>query len=94
MARFEVTYHPLVTQVDIPKLSLDTQVRIRRAIIQKLTTNPDVFGKHLRKSLKSCRALRVGDYRVVFTLSGRLVRVAAILHRSSGYKSVRARLPR
>ncbi|MBM3231496.1 type II toxin-antitoxin system RelE/ParE family toxin [Candidatus Peregrinibacteria bacterium] len=68
------------------KLPKKDRVRIRKAIEQKLTTHPEIFGKPLRQSLKGCRSLRVGSYRVVYRIVGRTVEVLLFGHRSGMYE--------
>ncbi len=83
---FTVVYHPLVLKEDLLKISTTHLARIRNAIEQKLTTEPALFGVPLRQSLKGHRKLRVGDYRVVFSIEKKTVFVLAILHRSVVYQ--------
>ena len=83
---FELIYEEKVKKEDIPKLSPSLKVRIRTAIEEKLTTEPEKFGKPLRKSLKGNRKLRVGNYRVLFRIEGARVIIFAIRHRSEAYK--------
>lgn len=85
---YTITYHQEVVTADIPKLSAPTKKRVRAAIEQKLTTQPELFGKPLRKSLKGYRKLRVGDYRVIFAIQKKTVRVLMIAHRSIVYGRV------
>lgn len=68
------------------------QDEIERAIETKLPEQPQSFGKPLRHSLKGCRALRIGDYRVVFQIQLKVVRIVAIIHRSTDYKGIAQRL--
>lgn len=82
---YTVQYHPQVVRQDIPKLDAVVRQRIRGAIEQKLTFNPETFGVPLRRSLRGYRKLRVGDYRVVFRVGGAIVYVLAIMHRSIVY---------
>lgn len=82
---YRVVYHHHVVAKDIPKLSGREKKRIQAAIQQRLTTQPDLYGKPLRRSLKGYRKLRVGDYRVVFRVDKRVVKVLVIQHRSSVY---------
>jgi mRNA interferase RelE/StbE len=83
---FEIVYHEQVVSEDIPALSLTMRTRIKRAVEEKLTAHPEVFGKPLRRSLKGYRRLRVGDYRVIFRIDDQTVLVLAIAHRSVVYK--------
>ena len=72
---FEIEYHHLVVSVDIPKLSTEWKEKIQRAIEQRLSIHPDLYGKPLRRSLKGYWKLRVGDYRVIFKIDKNAVRV-------------------
>ncbi|HEY4511749.1 MAG TPA: type II toxin-antitoxin system RelE/ParE family toxin [Candidatus Paceibacterota bacterium] len=83
--RFSIRYHYQVMEDDIPSLSREWNARIRETVEKKLTNHPEVFGKPLQRSLASCRKLRVGDYRVIFTISKTEVKVWAIGHRSTIY---------
>ena len=90
--RYQLIYEEKVKGEDIPKLSPSLKSRIRTAIEQKLGSEPEKFGKPLRKSLKGNRKLRVGDYRVLFRIDGAKVIVFAIRHRSEVYKLALKRL--
>ena len=89
---FEIVYHHLVVSNDIPKLPPPWREQVRRAIEDKLTTRPEVFGKPLRRSLKGYRKLRVGDYRVVFRIEKQKVKIFVIQHRSIAYTSAAKRI--
>lgn len=65
---YRVEYLQSVVRKDIPGLSGAARERIKSANEGKLTTRPVEFGKPLRHSLKGARALRVGDYRVIYRL--------------------------
>lgn len=89
--KFRVQYHKAVVD-DISKLSQTWKNKIKVAIENKLTTKPETFGKPLRRSLKGYRKLRVGDYRVIFRVERKTIKVLAILHRSIVYKETKHRL--
>jgi len=89
---FEILYHEAVVADDIPKLSKEWRDKIQRAIEEKLTTHPEVFGKPLRSSLKGYRKLRVSDYRVIFRIEENTVKIFAIMHRSVVYDALKNRL--
>lgn len=89
---FEIRYHEAVASDDIPNLSQEWKSIIKNTIEKKLTTNPEVFGKPLRHSLKGYRKLRVGDYRVVFRIEKNIVKVFVIQHRSVVYKILSKRI--
>lgn len=82
---FEVRYHELVLKEDIPKLPRNIKESIKRAIAEKLMIAPEHFGKPLRRSLKGYRKLRVGDYRVIFRIERKMVKIFIIQHRSVVY---------
>lgn len=90
--RFLIQYHELVVQEDIPRLPKKWKEVIRKAIGEKLTTHPEVFGKPLRRSLKGFRKLRVGDYRVIFRIEERTVNIFTIQHRSVVYHKFEKRI--
>ena len=84
---YRIEYLESVVTNDIGRLSRSAQNRIKRAIESKLSTHPIEFGKPLRYSLKGARSLRVGDYRVVFTIEPRdVVLIVKIGHRGDVYK--------
>jgi mRNA interferase RelE/StbE len=89
--RFDIRYHELVVQKDIPRLSSLWRAKIKQAIESKLNTHPENYGKPLRQSLKGYRKLRVGDYRVVFRIERSIVKILLIQHRSIVYKIIKKR---
>ena len=89
---YEILYEVCVAKEDIPKLSSINKKRIKNDIQVKLTTRPELFGKPLRQSLKGYRKLRVGEYRVIFRIGGRKVKIFAILHRSTVYTKIKSRI--
>jgi len=85
MGQFVILYHPLVVKKDIPRLDKVIASRIRLAIESKLTARPELYGVPLRATLKKFWKLRVGDWRIVYEIKQREVRVLAIAHRSEVY---------
>lgn len=84
---FSILYEQEVVDIDIPALPKREKQRISNAIAEKLTSSPDTFGKPLRRSLRSYRALRVGDYRIIFRIEQKTVKIFAIGHRSMIYEA-------
>ena len=84
---WKVTYKESV-QKDLKKISKDIQYIIRRAIEEKLMTDPLKFGLPLRRNLKGYMKLRVGDYRIVYSISKKTVTVHVIKigHRQDVYE--------
>ena len=66
---YKFKYHPNVKKSDLPKIDAKNRNRIKRAIEERLTTHPEIYGKPLQRTLKGYWKLRVSDYRVVFNLS-------------------------
>ena len=89
--KFSITYNQVVVEEDIPRLASPWREKIRLAIENRLTVEPELYGKPLRRSLKGYRKLRVGDYRVVFRIEGTSVKILAILRRSIVYKVMEKR---
>ena len=89
---FDIRYHELVVEEDMPRLSSEWRKKIKRAIEDKLVLRPEAYGKPLRQSLKGYRKLRVGNYRVIFKIEGETVKIFVIQHRSVVYKIIRKRV--
>ena len=90
--KFDIIYHLDVAKTDIPKLSPFDKDKIRKAIEEKLTAHPEMFGKPLRRSLKGYRKLRVGDHRIIYRIEGKEVKIFYIGHRSIVYQKANKRL--
>jgi len=88
---YSLKYHRLVPN-DLATLDSFWQQQVLGVVEDKLVIHPDLFGKPLRQSLKGCRSLRVGDYRVVFRIEKMTIRVLAIVHRSSKYRGVERKI--
>ena len=89
---FEVVYHYLAVEEDIPKLDNARKAEIKRAIEERLMTAPDMYGKPLRRSLKGYRNLRAGDYRVIYRIEDDKVRIFAIKHHLVIYETAEKRI--
>ena len=87
MMPFKIEYLASVVADDIPRVAKGDRRRIRQAIEDKLGRDPVAFGKPLQYSLKGCRRLRVGDYRIVFFIeSNHTVVIVKIGHRKDVYE--------
>ena len=82
----KIRYHPKVKNEDIPRLSSNIAVRIENAIINRLLINPIKYGYFLRGSLRGYRKLRVGDWRIIYRIVGKEIRIIAIGNRKDVYK--------
>jgi mRNA interferase RelE/StbE len=89
---FELVYHPDVKKIDLPKLDERSKTMIKRAIEERLSERPELFGRPLRGSLKGYWKLRVGNYRIVFKLAESKIRVLAIMDRKTVYQQSEQRV--
>ena len=72
---------------DLEKIDKSVKDKILRSIMQKLVHQPERFSQPLKYDLKNYRKLRVGAYRVIFTLHNDeiLITVVKIGHRRDVY---------
>lgn len=88
---YGIRYHHRVMD-DLAKISSNQKRIIRKAIEEKLIVEPEFFGKPLQFSLKGYRSMRVGDYRIVFSLTKKMIFVVLIEHRAKVYQNVQKRI--
>ena len=88
---YKLNYYPNVKKSDLPKIDAKNRNRIKRAIEERLTTHPEIYGKPLQRTLKGYWKLRVGDYRVVFKVAGNDILIFGIIHRKEVYKLIKKR---
>ena len=69
---YQVEYLESVIKEDILKLPKAEKIRIKKAIEDRLRQDPLHFEKTLRYSLKNCRRMRVGPYRIIFKLESKM----------------------
>ncbi len=89
---FDLLYHPEVARSDLVSIPMNVRGRIADALARRLHEAPERFGAPLRGTLKGYWKLRVGDYRVVYKISGAEVWILAILHRRQVYEDVLRRI--
>ena len=88
MSRYRIRFS-LKAESAAAKIDVSVLARIRIAIETKLSVDPIRFGKPLGYSLRQTRALRVGDWRVLYILSGTEVVILTMRHRKEGYDDFR-----
>lgn len=88
----QVIYHPDVLKDDLPKIPRNFQVTIRKAIEQRLLSDPLSYGQPLRRVLQGYRKMRVGDYRVIYKVEKEEIVILKIGHRKEVYGSALPRL--
>jgi mRNA interferase RelE/StbE len=81
----KVRYVSQVIENGIPKLGASVRLRIRKAIVARLTTYPELYGSPLHGTLHPLWKLRIGDYRVLYDIRGSEVWIVAIAHRKEIY---------
>ena len=78
---YQLLYHADVKEVDLPKIDAKNKAMLKRAIKERLATQPEVYGKPLQRTLKGYWKLRVGEYRIVFKISQIDILILGIIHR-------------
>ncbi|MCZ0931709.1 MAG: type II toxin-antitoxin system RelE/ParE family toxin [Oligoflexia bacterium] len=75
-------------QKDLKKIPKKMKYLIKKAIEEKLKINPTYFGTHLKQNLKGLMKLRVGNYRIIYSVEKDIVTVFVIKigHRKKVYK--------
>jgi len=89
---FEIRYHPDVKKIDLPKIYSRNKALIKKAIENRLTTQPEHYGNPLRRTLKGYWKLRVNDYRIVFKIIKNKIPILGIIHRKDVYPQVTRRI--
>ena len=82
---YTLYYHPQVLKVDIPKVNGSWKKKIKSGIENKLTLDPLLYGKPLRRDLHGCYKLRIGDYRVIYFVKNSEVFIVVIGNRRDVY---------
>jgi mRNA interferase RelE/StbE len=88
---YRLIYHNDVKNADLPKIDNKNKAMIKRAIEERLATQPEKYGSPLQRTLKGYWKLRVGDYRVIFKISGCEIFILGIMNRKSVYSQINKR---
>ena len=75
---WKVSIHRLVIDEDFKHISRHDQSIILRTIRKKLSTAPDRYGSPLRHDLKGFRKLKISDYRVVYKIEQKEIKVYVV----------------
>ncbi|MEW6096320.1 MAG: type II toxin-antitoxin system RelE/ParE family toxin [bacterium] len=89
---YNLFYHPDIQKEDLPDIPKNIKMRIRKAIEQRLATDPVKYGEPLRRSLQGYRKLRVGDYRVIYKVDKENIIIFKIGHRKEVYSKIHLRI--
>lgn len=92
MPSYNLVYHKDVAKIDLPGIDEKNKSMLKRAIEERLATQPEVYGKPLQRTLKGYWKLRVGDYRIVFKILGNELRIYGIIHRKKVYRDIGKRI--
>ena len=82
----KIKYHPKVKNEDIPRLTSNIAARIENAIRNRLMVNPVKYGFFLRGTLNGYRKLRVGDWRIIYRIVDKEIRIIAIANREDEFQ--------
>ena len=85
-SKYSILYSDSAAEEDIPALPARQKNQIKKAIEERLTIDPIGLGKPLRYSLTGHRRLRVGDYRIIYRIEDRTVKILKIGHRREVYE--------
>lgn len=69
----------------VAKLPVNLQDRIMRAIRHRLADHPEMCGEALGGTLRGYWRIRVGDYRVIYRITGQQVIIHVIGNRKDVY---------
>lgn len=89
---YEITYDYRIWEQDFEEIDKATQKIILKTIEKKLFSNPEKFGQKLKKPLSGFYKLRVGNYRIIYTIEKNTAFILKIGHRRSVYKKVLKRI--
>jgi len=89
---YKLKYHPDVKKSDLPKIDAKNRGMIKRAIEDRLVTQPETYGKPLQKTLKGYWKLRIGNYRIVFKVYSDSIFIFGIIHRKEVYELIKQRI--
>lgn len=90
---FTVFYHPKV-RLDFRKIHAKHIAVLREAIDTKIAINPEIYGKPLKRTLKNLRSLRVGNYRIIYTVKQKKLTILVLIvgNRDKVYQDAQKRL--
>jgi len=86
-----LSYHPDIKEEDTPGIPKNMQKRIRKAIEERLLTEPAKYGGPLKRGLQGHRKLRVGDYRIIYRVDKENIIILKIGHRKEVYHGAHLR---
>ena len=88
---YSIFLDDIVIKEDLPSIPKANKEQIKKAIAERLATNPVEHGKPLRHKLKGYLKMRVGDWRVIYKVKESRVAIYAIGIRRDIYKFASSR---
>ena len=89
---YQLFYHPDVKKEDFLGIPRNVKARIKKAIEQRLLTEPVKYGGPLKRGLQGYRKLRVGDFRVICKVGKDNIVILKIGHRKGVYGKIHLRI--
>lgn len=89
---YELSYHPDVKRIDLPRIDRRNHEMIRKAIENRLAVHPEIYGEKLQRTLRDYWKLRVGRYRIIYRVAGKQIRILGIIDRRQVYREIEKRL--
>lgn len=93
MPEYRLIYHERVARDDIPRLDPPIRKRIKAAIEEKLSAQPEEFAKPLAYTKAGLWSLRVGTWRVIFGMREDEIWILRIGHRRDVYQAMDREIP-
>jgi mRNA interferase RelE/StbE len=75
---WKINIHRLVVDEDFKYISKHDQSVILKTIRKKLSTAPEQYGSPLRHNLKRFRKLKISDYRVIYKIGKKEIKVFVV----------------
>ncbi len=91
--RYEVLFRP-ENESDLKPLGRGDRNRLFGAIEERLTVDPESYGKPLRGPLARLRRIRVGDFRIAYQVREKGIVIWAVRHRKDIYSELERRFSR
>ena len=91
MEKYQITFHPKVPLIDIPRLG-SVSKKLLPIARKKLSLYPEIYGMPLRSHLRGYWRLRIGDYRVIYEIADQEVKIQVVGHRKEVYDIAKKRL--
>ena len=89
---YSILFDDAVIKEDLPSIPKANKEQIKKAVMERLATNPVEYGKPLRQKLRGYLKMRVGNWRVIYKVRDSSVIIYAIGIRRDIYSFATRRL--